>query len=260
MESMERTKHVRSVTEETKNAIVKNSVQALGNQPAMSAAEMKKQFVKPVVNGDGTPSAIGEIDRVAAETEEALDEVARIVVAASEGIEEAKKALVDNVTGLQHADSVIRESVASLNNQVNESVAQLEADSKAMQDKLRNVEHLAKQGKQALSYGNYSTLIATFNVLSNTAFNVGQDLYIITVGVPDLWISGIEEENEKYTYITDTDFVSALRENGYVKVGYYKLSELETGKVDMSDYEPKAAHEADIKALEALLPTVERLD
>ena len=59
---------------------------------------------------------------------------------------------------------------------------------------------------------------------------------IITLNVPDLWISGIESASQSYTYTTDEAFTTALATNGYVQVGYYKLSALETQKVDLTNY------------------------
>ena len=59
---------------------------------------------------------------------------------------------------------------------------------------------------------------------------------IITLQVPDLWISGIESTSQTYTYTTDEAFTTELNTNGYVQVGYYKLSALETQKVDLTDY------------------------
>ena len=59
---------------------------------------------------------------------------------------------------------------------------------------------------------------------------------IITLQVPDLWISGIESTSQTYTYTTDEAFTTELNTNGYVQVGYYKLSALETQKVDLTNY------------------------
>ena len=59
---------------------------------------------------------------------------------------------------------------------------------------------------------------------------------IVTLEVPDLWISGIESTSSTYTYTTDSAFTTALSTNGYVQVGYYKLSALETQKVDLTNY------------------------
>ena len=79
-------------------------------------------------------------------------------------------------------------------------------------------------------------MITAFNNLANNVHNVGQNVMIITLNVPDLWISAIESTSQSYTYTSDSDFTNALATNGYVQVGYYKLSALETQKVDLTNY------------------------
>lgn len=101
---------------------------------------------------------------------------------------------------------------------------------------INEVNSIAKGANQALSYGNYQTMITAFNSLANNVYNVGQNVMIITLEVPDLWISGIESTSVPYTYTTDEAFTTALAINGYVQVGYYKLSALETQKVDLTNY------------------------
>ena len=77
-------------------------------------------------------------------------------------------------------------------------------------------------------------MITAFNSLANNAYNVGQNIMIITLNVPDLWISSIESTSQTYTYTTDEAFTTALATNGYAQVGYYRLSALETQKVDLT--------------------------
>ena len=99
------------------------------------------------------------------------------------------------------------------------------------------VENIAKGSQQSMSFANYSSMISVVNAASNTDYVAGrQNFYIITVDVPDLWVSSVESSSVVYTYTTDAAFTTALKTDGYVQVGYYKLSALETGKVDLSDY------------------------
>lgn len=104
---------------------------------------------------------------------------------------------------------------------------------------INEVDSIAKGANQALSYGNYSAMVTAFNSLANNVYNVGQNVMIITLQVPDLWISGIESTSSTYTYTTDEAITTALSTNGYIQVGYYKLSALETQKVDLTDYATK---------------------
>lgn len=89
---------------------------------------------------------------------------------------------------------------------------------------------------KAVSFVNYSSMITSLNSLASTSYNVSQDIMIVTLKVPDLWISEITETSVPYTYVSDDDFVSELETNGFVQVGYFKLSALETQKVDLTEY------------------------
>ena len=73
---MARKTHVNVTSDESKAAIIEESVlgASVPINPVGQAVEMKKRFVNPIVNAEGA-SAIGEIDRVAKETEAALGEV-----------------------------------------------------------------------------------------------------------------------------------------------------------------------------------------
>lgn len=105
-----------------------------------------------------------------------------------------------------------------------------EADSK-----LSNVESIAKGAQQAVSFENYNSLINSFNTLSNDIYKIGQNILIVTLNVPDLWISEVLGESVTYTYTSDADLVDTINNNGYVQIGYYKLSALETGKVNIEN-------------------------
>lgn len=112
----------------------------------------------------------------------------------------------------------------------------LNTNNKTVPSAINEVNSIAKGANQALSYSNYQAMITAFNSLANNVHNVGQNVMIITLNVPDLWISSIESTSQSYTYTSDSDFTNALATNGYVQVGYYKLSALETQKVDLTNY------------------------
>ena len=89
---------------------------------------------------------------------------------------------------------------------------------------------------KTVAYADYSVLVEAVKLLGEEAYNIGQNIYVVTTGVPDLWVSAISSEFEDYTYTTDEALVEQLKEDGYVQVGYYKLSALETQKVDLTNY------------------------
>ena len=88
---------------------------------------------------------------------------------------------------------------------------------------------------QATSYASVSNMITALNNATNKAYNVGHNLYIIATAVPDFWISSIEATSVTYAGTT-ADLINAVRTNGSVQVGYYKIAMLETEKVDLTNY------------------------
>lgn len=96
---------------------------------------------------------------------------------------------------------------------------------------------LMEGGKnKAVAFENYATMITELNSLEDIVFLIGQNIFIVTLNVPDLWISGIADTASDYTYISDEAFANALLTDGSVQVGHYYLSALETQKVDLTEY------------------------
>ena len=109
----------------------------------------------------------------------------------------------------------------------------------AIENTANTAKSIAEGANQSLSYSNYSAMITVFNALDDDVYRVGQNIYIQTTNVPDLWVYSVESTSVPYQYTTDEAFVTGLETDGYVQVGYYKLSALETQKVDLTDYVPK---------------------
>lgn len=128
------------------------------------------------------------------------------------------------------------EADALLDDKQNTEDNSLDTTSKTVVGAINEVNSIAKGSNQALSFANYSAMVTEFNSLAGNEYNVGQNIMVVTLEVPDLWISGIESTSSTYTYTTDEAFTAALATNGYVQVGYYKLSALETQKVDLTNY------------------------
>jgi hypothetical protein len=112
----------------------------------------------------------------------------------------------------------------------------LTTTNKTIPTAINEVNSIAKGANQALSYANYSAMVIAFNSLDDDEYNVGQNVYVVTTEVPDLWVSSVESTSSTYTYVDDATIVSELETNGYIQVGYYKLSMLETQKVDLTNY------------------------
>lgn len=98
---------------------------------------------------------------------------------------------------------------------------------------------LAEGKSNGSSYENISEFVKGFNALDNTKHNLGDNVYIQTLGVPDLWVYSVEETSVAYEYVSDEKFIADINKAGQVQVGYYKVSKLETEKVDLSGYQTK---------------------
>lgn len=110
-----------------------------------------------------------------------------------------------------------------------------------IQTTVNRAESIAKGCNQALSYSNYQAMVTALNNLGDDKFLVGQNIMIITLEVPDLWVSSVETNSVQYTFTNDEAITTALSTNGYIQVGYYKLSPLETQKVNLTNYVEKTS-------------------
>ena len=84
-------------------------------------------------------------------------------------------------------------------------------------------------------YVDYHTMIESINQLDNLSLIIGQNIYLVTTGVPDLWVAAIEDESVEFDYTSDDEIVNNLEANGVIQVGYYKLGMLETQKADLTN-------------------------
>lgn len=84
---------------------------------------------------------------------------------------------------------------------------------------------LAQGRSRGVSFDTISSMKETLKSASNSEYKVGDQLFIKATNVPDYWISGVLSTNTGET-------------------GYYEISELETQKVDLSNYATKSELEA----------------
>lgn len=114
----------------------------------------------------------------------------------------------------------------------------LNTTDKSIVGAINEVDAVAKGANKAEGFASYSALITELNSASATAYKVGQSFFVQTLNVPDLWILSVESSSSTYTYTTDAAFITATGASGGQQVGYYKLAQLETQKVDLSNYVP----------------------
>ena len=99
--------------------------------------------------------------------------------------------------------------------------------------------NIAKGRNQALAYSNYEAMVDALNTMDNDEFKTGQNIYIGTVGVPDLWVYTVEPVRNTFGYVSDEAIVELLKNNVTIQVGFYKLAMLEGQKVDLTKYDER---------------------
>lgn len=104
--------------------------------------------------------------------------------------------------------------------------------------------NIAKGRNQAVAYSNYGAMVDALNAMDNAEFRTGQNIYIGTVGVPDLWVYTVEPVKNTFSYVSDEKIVELLQNNTTIQVGYYKLAMLEGQKVDLTNVNAAIAENA----------------
>lgn len=92
---------------------------------------------------------------------------------------------------------------------------------------------------QSKTYNNYQAFVTAVNAMNNTALKVGDNVFIVTQDVPDMWVSAVNSSSATYTYTSDSAIVTALGSANGLTIGYYVFRELETEKVDLTAYQTK---------------------
>ena len=87
---------------------------------------------------------------------------------------------------------------------------------------------IAQGSQRAIGFATLQAAIMALNGYSNTQLKVGDNVYIVETGVPDLWVAAVEQNSVAYNYTTNDAFNDDLVENTLVQVGYYKFAYLES--------------------------------
>lgn len=106
----------------------------------------------------------------------------------------------------------------------------------ATNTRVDSVEAIAKGSLEAITFPNYNTMVSDINDYQKTELTIGKNILINTQEVNDLWVSSIENTSVAFTYTSDEDIMNKLETDGFIRVGYYKLSPLETNKIDLTGY------------------------
>lgn len=222
--------------------------------------DAKDDLVKAInevdAHADANKSAIGDLSNLT------TDEKTTIVGAINEvdAHSDANKAEIGNLSALttdekatlvgainevdNHADNattLANNAVATANNAVataNEAkttaqTAETNANSaldtaNAANATAGEAKAIAQGSQRAIGFATLQAAITALNGYSNTQLKVGDNVYIVETGVPDLWVAAVEQNSVAYNYTTNDAFNDDLVENTLVQVGYYKFAYLES--------------------------------
>lgn len=204
-----------------------------------------------------------EANRLAQEAQEAAEEAAEsseisaVNSASHESIckeyRDYTKKYIDNFLKTQEEDN---RTLALANAYTNLQISSVRGETGAIEElttavatnivaAINSVNSVALGRNIAIAFETYEALVEHLNSLPRGEFRTGQNLYVASIGVPDLWIYGekeIPEEEEPdvpipYDYEDDDTMVDDIYESGKLLIGYYYVSFLETQKVDLSPIE-----------------------
>ena len=126
-------------------------------------------------------------------------------------------------------------------------ITQVDTKTEALQqyikDEVDRINDVLYGAEKATAYDTYEEMVVVLNNADNKLFFVGQSIYIGTQNVPDLWVYAVEDDKVLYGYTSDAALESQLQSDGTVKIGYYRLSQLESKKLDLSNYVTKDKEE-----------------
>ena len=125
---------------------------------------------------------------------------------------------------------------------VSEALDALEAKTEKQientQDEIDRVEGIAKGANQAICFDDYTQMVEHFRNAPAHKYNNGQNIMIVDLDVPDLWVSLAFNESDYYSFYDYQieDIAKDVIEYGFIYIGHYRLSALETQKVDLAEY------------------------
>ena len=145
-----------------------------------------------------------------------------------------------------YTDEKVNQAVTDINenviNPLNGRVNQQGTYISVLQDNQARLAAIAEGAQKAIVYPTYWDMAQDPDFWGVGFFRTGQNIYIKTLGVPDLWVYGTNEGGTQPSWTQDTIddvLVEELKKNGVVQVGIYLLAPLETQKVDLTNYPTK---------------------
>lgn len=222
-----------------------------------SAGDVEQML--PETSADQVSIADAAGKYTATDVEGALSEIATSISDLESGLASAGK--VDDVQDVNGA-SIVTNKIAKLSKA---AVGLGNVDNTA--DAEKNVKHATEAGKATndsagnkitdtyatknelseglagrattKTYANYQAFVTAMGLLPKSELKVGDNIYIKTLDVPDMWVTAVNETSTAYTYTNDQAIINALDTTSGLTVGYFSFSKLETEKVNLSAYQTK---------------------
>ncbi len=143
-------------------------------------------------------------------------------------------------TAQEKAESARTAAVSAMNMASNSEV-QAAMSAKTAQDAENYVKTNLYDIVKARSFNSYADMIRhLLNYDEEIPYANGQIFNIVTVGVPDLWVSGYSETYHDYSYISDKKFLEDMKNgDGIVWLGKYGISEKEGSKTETDHLQEK---------------------
>lgn len=164
--------------------------------------------------------AINEVDAHADNAQQTADNATEL---ANTGISKAEQAQA-TANGAVATANEAKTTAQTAENNANSAVDTANA-ANATADEAKAI---AQGSQRAIGFATLQAAITALNGYSNTQLKVGDNVYIVETGVPDLWVAAVEQNSVAYNYTTNDAFNDDLVENTLVQVGYYKFAYLES--------------------------------
>ena len=228
------------LTTEDKTTLVKaiNEVNALAKANAASIATIEGEIGDLTdLTTDDKETIVGAINEVDAHADTAQATAEAATQAANAASENA--AAANGIAGTALSTATTAQSIAETAQATADGIAPtaetaLENANTALQTantataKANEAKSIAEGRAQSIGRDDYEAIVSLLNAAEKSAFRVGDNIYNRTNGVPDLWVSSVEDTSVPYVYTNDDAIVTALAGGGYVQFGYFQLSALES--------------------------------
>ena len=204
--------------------------------------DAKDDLVKAInevdAHADANKSEIGDLSTLTTDEKTtivgAINEVDQHANTAQQTADTATELANTGISKAEQAQATANNAVATANEakttaQTAETNANSAVDTANAANTTANEAKAIAQGSQrAIGFATLQAAITALNGYSNTQLKVGDNVYIVETGVPDLWVAAVEQNSVAYNYTTNDAFNDDLVENTLVQVGYYKFAYLES--------------------------------